>query len=67
MAVPKGKVSKARGRSRRANWKAGLTQPSIVECKQCHQLKLAHRVCKHCGYYDGKQVIDVTAKEKKNA
>ena len=68
MAVPKGKVSKARGRSRRANWK--LSQPGIVECKQCHQFKLAHRVCKHCGYYDGKMVIDVSAKdakEKKNA
>ncbi len=65
MAVPKGKVSKARGRSRRANWK--LSQPALVECKQCHQLKLDHRVCKHCGYYDGKQVIDMTVKEKKNA
>ena len=28
MALPKGKVSKARGRSRRANWK--LTLPAIV-------------------------------------
>jgi len=29
-------------------------------------MKLAHRVCKHCGYYDGKQVI-VIDEEKKNA
>ncbi len=64
MAVPKGKVSKARGRSRRANWK--LEQPAIVECSQCHQMKLAHRVCKACGYYDGKQVI-VVDEDKKNA
>ena len=55
MALPKGKVSKARGRSRRANWKLEL--PAIVECKQCHQMKLAHHVCKHCGYYDGKQIV----------
>ena len=47
MALPKGKISKARKHSRRANWK--LTVPGIVECPQCHQMKLAHRVCKHCG------------------
>ncbi len=55
MAVPKRKTSKARRDSRRANWK--LTLPGIVECPQCHQLKLAHRVCKKCGYYDGRQVL----------
>ena len=30
MALPKGKISKARKHSRRANWK--LTVPGIVEC-----------------------------------
>ena len=64
MALPKEKVSKARGRSRRANWK--LSAPTLVECYQCHQLKQAHRVCKYCGYYDGKQVVVVDA-EKANA
>ena len=63
MALPKEKVSKARGRSRRANWK--LTAPTLVECTQCHQMKLAHRVCKHFGYYAGKQVV--TVDEKANA
>lgn len=66
MALPKGKVSKARGRKRRTHWKLGA--PSIAKCPRCQQMKLTHRVCKHCGYYDGKQVIDVEAKEgKKNA
>ncbi|MGI6705403.1 MAG: 50S ribosomal protein L32 [Clostridia bacterium] len=57
MAVPKRKVSKARRDSRRANWK--LTVPGVSECPQCHQVKLPHRVCKHCGYYDGKKVMEV--------
>lgn len=57
MAVPKRRTSKARKRSRKANWKVAL--PGIVECPQCHEAKLAHRVCKHCGYYDGKQVVTV--------
>ena len=63
MAVPKGKVSKARRNSRRANWK--LEMPGIVECPQCHQMKLAHRVCKNCGYYNGVQVVNMD--EKKDA
>ena len=63
MALPKGKISKQRKHSRRANWK--LTVPAIVECPQCHQRKLSHRVCKHCGYYDGVQVVQID--EKKNA
>lgn len=44
MAVPKRKTSKARRDQRRAHWK--LTVPGIVECPQCHEPKLAHRVCK---------------------
>ena len=63
MAVPKGKISKARRNSRRANWK--LQMPGIVECPQCHQMKLAHRVCKNCGYYKGVQVVNKD--EKKDA
>ena len=57
MAVPKGKVSKARRNSRRANWKLSL--PGITECPQCHEMKLTHRVCKNCGYYNGKLVLKV--------
>lgn len=55
MAVPKRKMSKARKNSRRANWK--LTVPGLVECPQCHAMKMPYRVCLECGYYAGKQVI----------
>ena len=57
MAVPKGKVSKARRDKRRANWK--LDAPNMVECPHCHEFKMPHRVCKACGYYNGKEVIKV--------
>ncbi len=57
MAVPKNKVSKARRNKRRANWK--LNAPGMVECPQCHEFKMPHRVCKFCGYYNGKEVIKV--------
>lgn len=64
MAVPKGKVSRARGRRRRTHWKLDL--PAIAACPHCHQMKLSHRVCGHCGFYDGKQVIEMD-KEKKTS
>jgi len=57
MAVPKRKTSKARRDKRRANWK--VTMPGMTECPQCGTMKLSHRVCKECGYYNKKQVITV--------
>jgi len=62
MALPKGKISKARKHSRRANWKLEL--PAIVECPKCHKMKLAHHVCKFCGFYDGKDVLKLSDKEE---
>lgn len=56
MALPKGKISKARKRKRRTHWK--LTAPNLVECPQCHSPKLPHRVCRECGHYKGKEVVN---------
>ncbi len=64
MIAPKGKISKARRNSRKANWK--MTSPSLVECSHCHELKASHAICKKCGYYNGEQKI-VVEKEKKEA
>ena len=55
MAVPKRKMSKARRDRRRANWK--LSVPGMVECPQCHEMKMPHRVFPECGSYNVKQVI----------
>lgn len=56
MAVPKRKVSRARRDKRRSQvWK--LSALSFSRCKQCGELKLAHRVCGNCGYYNDKVVI----------
>lgn len=63
MAVPYRKTSKARKHSRRANWKLSIA--GISECPQCHEPKLMHRVCKKCGYYNGRQAILVSNKESK--
>lgn len=56
MAVPKRRVSKTRRDKRRSShWK--LTLPGLVKCSNCGQPKLAHRMCKACGYYNGKQIV----------
>ncbi len=60
MAVPKSRTSKARRNSRRAQWK--LTVPGLVECPQCHEKKLPHRVCLNCGFYRGKEILDTSGK-----
>jgi large subunit ribosomal protein L32 len=58
MAVPKKKTSKMKSRSRRAaNWK--LASPARSLCPNCSSAKLPHVVCPTCGWYAGRQVIDV--------
>ncbi|WP_035290683.1 50S ribosomal protein L32 [Clostridium sp. KNHs214] len=56
MGNPKSKISKSKRDSRRAQT-FKLSAPGIVECPQCHEMKLAHRVCPNCGYYKNKEVI----------
>ncbi|MFH0738858.1 MAG: 50S ribosomal protein L32 [Candidatus Omnitrophota bacterium] len=63
MPLPKRRHSSARGRKRRTHWK--LTTANLTPCPQCKQPKLIHRVCKICGYYDGRQALEIKIKEKK--
>lgn len=57
MAVPKRKTGRARTNARRSSHK--LTATNASECPQCHELKMPHRVCPSCGYYDGKEIVAV--------
>jgi large subunit ribosomal protein L32 len=57
MATPKRKKGRAPTRQRAAHWKAQA--PTFAECPQCHQPKLPHRVCANCGYYAGREVIEI--------
>ncbi len=62
MAVPKRKVSKARRDKRRsAVWKLDL--PGMTKCPKCGEFILSHRVCKNCGSYGGKVVLQVKDKD----
>ncbi|WP_027963092.1 50S ribosomal protein L32 [Halalkalibacillus halophilus] len=56
MAVPKRKTSKKVKRQRRTHKKLSL--PGLVECKNCGDHVKQHHVCKSCGHYNGKEVVE---------
>lgn len=58
MALPKRKISKSRRDKRRAS-NTKMTAPNLVECPQCHEPMMSHRVCPSCGFYKGEEVIKV--------
>lgn len=56
MAVPQRRTSKAIKRKRRTHFK--LNVPGMVVCPNCGEMKLSHRVCKECGTYNGKTIVE---------
>ena len=63
MAHPKRRHSKARRDKRRTHDR--LNKPELGLCPHCKRPKLTHRVCPYCGYYKGRQVIEIIPKKKK--
>jgi large subunit ribosomal protein L32 len=56
-AVPKSKISNRRRKNKRSHH--ALQTPNLMECPQCGEQKLPHRVCLNCGHYRGVQVLEV--------
>ncbi|MBA2174280.1 50S ribosomal protein L32 [Halobacillus locisalis] len=56
MAVPKRKTSKKVKNQRRTHKK--LHVPGMVKCDNCGEYSKPHHVCKSCGQYNGKQVVE---------
>ncbi len=56
-AVPFRKVSKTRKRMRRAH--NAMDLPGVTKCPTCGEIVKPHRVCKKCGSYKGKQVVEI--------
>lgn len=58
MAVPKQRKGRMRTRQRRSVHDR-IDAPARSLCPQCGEVKLPHRVCPNCGYYKGREVIQV--------
>lgn len=56
MAVPFRKVSKTRKRMRRSH--NALEVVGTTKCSNCGAVIKPHRVCKECGSYKGKTVVE---------
>jgi large subunit ribosomal protein L32 len=57
MPNPKRRHSKARRGKRRAH--DALRVPQTVVCPNCQEPRMQHRVCPKCGYYKGREVVQV--------
>jgi len=57
MAAPKRRTSKMKKRMRRASnrWKA----PGFAKCAECGSTIPSHVACPSCGYYKGRQVLNI--------
>ncbi len=56
MAVPRRRTSKTAKRKRRTHFKLEAIGASL--CSHCGQSKPQHTVCPHCGYYNGREVVE---------
>ena len=63
MPNPKRRHSRQRQALRRTFYKIKSMNLSI--CPQCKNAKLPHRVCPHCGYYNGRLVVQIKEKKEK--
>ncbi len=61
--LPKRKISKGRRNRRRSH--DALQAHNLVACSNCGSMRLPHTVCPNCGFYQGREVIEIE-KEKKS-
>lgn len=60
-AVPKKKPSLTRANQRHSAWVAKMKKTehtTTAVCDHCGETKLSHRVCKQCGFYNGKPILE---------
>ena len=51
-----------KGKRNRRRSHLALGKTSLFACTKCGKAVLPHYICAYCGFYNGKEVIDVMAK-----
>lgn len=57
----------AKGKQLRRRSHLALKKQSLLACSQCKKMIRSHEVCKYCGYYKGREVVNVMARQLKKA
>jgi large subunit ribosomal protein L32 len=55
--LPKKKISRGRRDRRRAHH--ALKSRNLVQCSNCGESRLPHHVCGNCGFYQGREIIEI--------
>jgi len=63
MPLPKRRHSKTRRDKSRTHQR--LISPLPGTCSHCGEVKLSHRVCPACGYYNNRPVVEIKEKKEK--
>ncbi len=63
MSVPKQHHTKGRRDRRRIRFK--IESKNLVVCSHCKKMIKSHEICSYCGYYKGKEEVDMAKKAKK--
>ncbi len=61
MAEPKKRHSSTRSGNRRSH--LAVKAQSLATCPQCKKPVLSHHVCANCGFYNGKDVLELEKKQ----
>jgi large subunit ribosomal protein L32 len=59
--VPKKKIPKSAQGKRRSH--LGIRRVSLTECPHCHSARPSHQVCPTCGYYKGREAVEIARPE----
>jgi len=63
MPNPKHRNTSSQRNRRRSHIK--LKKQKLFSCPKCGEAILPHHICAFCGYYNGREIIDVLAKLEK--
>lgn len=65
MGLPSKRRTKQQKRERSSHF--ALVEKGLTACSHCKRQILPHRVCPHCGYYHGRQILKLETKLEKEA
>ena len=59
------RMRKNRSQTKQRRSHHALTEPTLSTCAHCGDFHRPHHMCLSCGYYNGKQILDLEAEKAK--